>query len=65
MDRAVLRSKAGRRCRGAQADRRAYGGYSYDGRWEKIAKDLDVDTEKLAESNIPHDVPDDWFKGPF
>ena len=22
-------------------------------------------SEKLAESNTPHDVPGDWFKGPF
>ena len=34
---------------------------------ERVAQmmNLDVDTEKLAESNTPHDVPGDWFKGPF
>jgi acetoin:2,6-dichlorophenolindophenol oxidoreductase subunit beta len=26
---------------------------------------FEVDTEKLAESNTPHDIPGDWFKGPF
>jgi acetoin:2,6-dichlorophenolindophenol oxidoreductase subunit beta len=34
---------------------------------ERVAQmmNLNVDTEKLAESNTPHDVPGDWFKGPF
>lgn len=34
---------------------------------ERVAQmmNLNVDTEKLSESNTPHDVPGDWFKGPF
>ena len=26
---------------------------------------LDIDTEKLDESTTPHDIPGEWFKGPF
>jgi len=34
---------------------------------ERVAQmmNIDVDTSKLAESNTPHDIPGDWFKGPF
>jgi acetoin:2,6-dichlorophenolindophenol oxidoreductase subunit beta len=34
---------------------------------ERIAQmmNLDIDTEKLDESTTPHDIPGEWFKGPF